>query len=186
MRIVAGSRRGRKLTTLTGTDVRPTGDRVREAIFNALGSMGVIEDANVLDLFAGSGALGLEAISRGAKHVTFVDSSPQALDVVRANIAACDCADSCTVVRSEAAAHLARNQTTYDLVLLDPPYEFDSWAELLSGLEAQTLVIESNRPIEAPAGSQVLRERKYGGTVVTVMAPILAVASDRPPSEEHS
>ena len=78
MRIVAGSLRGRKLSTLTGTDVRPTGDRVREAVFNALGSMGVIEDATVLDLFAGSGALGLEAISRGAKHVTFVDSSPQA------------------------------------------------------------------------------------------------------------
>ena len=112
--------------------------------------------------------------------------SPQALEIVRANIAACDCADTCTVVRSEAAAHLMRNQTAYDLVLLDPPYEFDSWDELLSGIDAQTLVIESNRAIEAPAGSQVLRERRYGGTVVTVMAPILAVAIERPPSEEHS
>lgn len=186
MRIVAGSLRGRKLTTLAGNDVRPTGDRVREAVFNALGSMGVIEDATVLDLFAGSGALGLEAISRGAKHVTFVDSSPQALAIVRANIAACDCSDTCTVVRSEAAAHLARNQSAYDLVLLDPPYEFDSWPELLSGLTAQTLVIESNRPIEAPAGSQVLRERRYGSTVITIMVPFLGVAIERPPSEEHS
>jgi len=162
--------RGRKLTTLTGTEVRPTGDRVREAIFNALGSLGVVEGAQVLDLFAGSGALGLEAISRGAQHVTFVDSSPKALEVVRANIAACEVAALCTVIRSDATAHLGQMIRSYDLALLDPPYEFDGWAELLRGLDAHTLVIESNRQIDPPNGFEVLRQRRYGGTVVTVVS----------------
>jgi 16S rRNA (guanine966-N2)-methyltransferase len=186
MRIVAGTYRGRKLTTLTGTDVRPTGDRVREAIFNALGSLGVVHGARVLDLFAGSGALGLEAISRGAAHVTFVDSSFQALEVVKANIAACGCSSESTVIRSEAKAHLERSQEKYDLVLLDPPYEFDSWTELLSGLVAQTLVIESNRPIDPPDGSEVLRQRRYGGTVVTVVARPVRSPTDSVLSEDHS
>ena len=89
MRVVAGSARGRRLQTPPGLDVRPTTDRVREATFNALGSMGVVDGARVLDLFAGSGALGIEALSRGAEHVTFVDTSPRALEAVRANLAGC-------------------------------------------------------------------------------------------------
>ena len=186
MRIVSGTHRGRKLTTLTGNDVRPTSDRVREAMFNALGSMGALHNAKVLDLFAGSGALGLEAISRGAAHVTFVDSSAAALEILKANVAACDCARSCTVIRSEATAYLSRNQTAFDLALLDPPYEFDSWTELLSGIDAQTVVIESNRPIEPPAGLEVLRQRRYGGTVVTVAASTDRFLSGRPISEDHS
>jgi len=185
MRIVAGTYRGRQLASLPGTEVRPTGDRVREAVFNALGSMAVIEGARVLDLFAGSGALGLEALSRGAQHVTFVDASPQALEMVRANISACECADSCTVIRSEALAHLGRNQTEFDLVLLDPPYEFDAWPELLSSCDAQTLVIESDRPIDAPNGSEVVRQRSYGGTVVTVVTRIDSVPNDNVNPEGH-
>lgn len=170
MRIVAGSARGRRLQTPSGNDVRPTTDRVREATFNALGSLGVVHAARVLDLFAGSGALGIEALSRGAAHVTFVDTSPAALAAVRANLASCDLGDQAEVVRADALTFLGRATDGFDLVLLDPPYAFDQWPELLAAVRGEVVVIESDRPIETGPGFSVQRERRYGGTVVTIAA----------------
>jgi 16S rRNA (guanine966-N2)-methyltransferase len=168
MRIVTGTARGRRLVTPSGLEVRPTTDRVREAVFNALGSLDVLRDAVVLDLFAGSGALGIEALSRGAAHVTFVDSSPQALRAVRENLETCRMAEDATVVRGDALAHLARDGGHVDLALLDPPYGFEAWDELLAAIDAEVLVIESDRPIDPGPGTEVLRQRRYGGTVVTI------------------
>lgn len=172
MRIVAGTARGRRLATPTGLEVRPTTDRVREAVFNALGSLDVLRGAEVLDLFAGSGALGIEALSRGASHVTFVDSSPQALRAVRENLATCAMEADATVVRADALAHLSRGADPHgarvDLALLDPPYAFDEWDALLAAIDAEVLVIESDRPIDPGTGTEVLRQRRYGGTVVTI------------------
>src|SRR5215212_9487086 len=121
MRIVAGSRKGSRIFAPKGTDTRPTADRVREAAFNLLGP-GAAEDATVLDLFAGSGAMGLEALSRGAAHATFVDSDREAcrtinLDKLGLGGAKVLCQDALTALRAD-----ARAGTRYDLVLVDPPY----------------------------------------------------------------
>lgn len=170
MRVVAGSARGRRLVTPAGTDVRPTSDRVREAVFNALGSMDALVGATVLDLFAGSGALGIEALSRGASHVTFVDSSRRSLDAVRANLATCGFEGSATVVSSDALGWVRRAEVGHwDLALLDPPYSFDGWHELLAGLPADLAVVESDRAVDPPHGWRVLRERRYGGSVVGII-----------------
>ena len=186
MRIVAGSARGRRLTTPTGLEVRPTTDRVREAVFNSLGSLDVLEGARVIDLFAGSGALGIEALSRGAAHVTFVDSSNKALDAVRTNLATCGFEAVATVVRADAIAHLAHGSQQFDLALLDPPYGFDEWEELLASLRADTIVIESDRSIPTGDGSEVLRERRYGGTVVTIARSNGRVHHDRDTPEDRT
>ena len=186
MRIVAGAQRGRRLVTPSGLEVRLTTDRVREAIFNALGSLGVIEDAQVLDLFAGSGALGIEALSRGAAHVTFVDSSPKALAAVRLNLDACGEADAATVVRADAIVFAERRESHYDLALLDPPYGFDDWRRLVGSLSADVIVIESDRSIDPGGAAEVVRERRYGGTVVTIARCTGRDDLDRDTSEDRT
>jgi 16S rRNA (guanine966-N2)-methyltransferase len=136
-------------------------------VFNALGSMGALDGASVLDLFAGSGALGIEALSRGARHATFVDDDRAALECVRANLATCDLDHLATVVRSDGPAW-ATGAARHDLALLDPPYAFDGWAALLADLPADLVVVESDRPIDFPDGWETVRDRRYGTTFVRV------------------
>ena len=167
MRVVAGSARGRRLVAPDGRDTRPTSDRVREAIFNALGSLDAVVDATVLDLFAGSGALGIEALSRGAARCTFVDSSRAAVDVVRANLDATALTPHADVVTADAFVHVRRHPSAVDLALVDPPYAFTDWDGLLEVVPAPLVVIESNRPVEPTEGWDVLRSHRYGTTVVT-------------------
>ena len=176
MRVVAGSARGRRLTTPTGEGTRPTADRVREATFNALGSLGVVEGARVLDLFAGSGAMGIEALSRGAAWATFVDRDPRALAAVRANLDATGLGDRAEVVRAEAGRWLG-GAGRFDLAVLDPPYATDdaTWVALLEGLDAGVAVLESDREVSLPEGWGILRSRSYGGSVV------LLARATRPP-----
>ena len=182
MRVVAGTARGRRLITPSGTDVRPTLDRVREAVFNSLGSMDVLQDANVVDLFAGSGALGIEALSRGVAHVTFVDTSRASTDAVGANLDSLGFTDAATVVRRDAFAVLAAGAPALggpvSLVLADPPYAFDRWNELAAALvpvlaDGAVIVAESDRPLGDELvgvfGATITKERRYGGTVVTMM-----------------
>lgn len=177
MRIVAGTARGRKLVAPDGVDTRPTGDRVREAVFNALFSMDdAISGAKVLDLFAGTGALGLEALSRGAAHVTFVERNPRVLRVLETNLTGTG-ADraAVTVVRAEALDWLARAGAAgrFDVALLDPPYDFAEWGSLLGVLPATLAVIESNRDVMSElaleASWATIRHRRYGATVVTMI-----------------
>ncbi len=151
-----------------GTDTRPTSDRVRESIFNVLHSLGAIEDATVVDLFAGSGALGIEALSRGAAHCTFVEPSRVALATIRDNLERAGVADRATVEPSRAEVFLARGPGPIDLALLDPPYAFDDWPALLATLPATVVVCESDRPIELGEGWDAARTRRYGSTVVTI------------------
>jgi 16S rRNA (guanine966-N2)-methyltransferase len=153
-----------------GRSTRPTGDRVREATFNALDSLGALRGAEVLDLFAGSGALGIEALSRGASRATFVDDDPRALDVVRANLAATGLAASGWVVRAEALRYLGEDRKRVDVALLDPPYRFgnEAWEGLLAAVDAELVVLESDRTIEVGPGWEVLRSKRYGATVVAL------------------
>lgn len=172
MRVIAGSSRGRRLPGRLPGGVRPTGDRVREAIFDILGSMGGVDGASVLDLFCGSGALGVESLSRGAASATFVDHDAAALAAVRTNLEATALADRpVQLVRAELPGWLGRPAPA-DLALCDPPYAFNDWPTLLGLLQADVAVLESSEsapPIEPPEGWMVARSRRYGGTLVTVV-----------------
>ncbi len=173
MRIVAGRFGGRRLTAPRGAATRPTSDRVREALFALLGDLG---GARVLDLFAGSGALGLEALSRGAAEATFVDSSNAALRAVRANLQALEI--DAPVHRQDARGYL-RNASgrdhSYDLVFLDPPYRLAGrLGRELSPLLAPVLtpgarvVSESDRRAPLDLGLPLRDERRYGDTVIRI------------------
>jgi 16S rRNA (guanine966-N2)-methyltransferase len=165
VRVVAGTAKGRQLVAPPGTDTRPTSDRVREAVFNALGSLDVVVGARVLDLFAGSGALGIEALSRGAVSATFVDNNQRAIEAVNGNLAATGLTG--TVILADAHRY---DDGPYDLALLDPPYATsdDEWAWLLDHLDAQVVVLESDREIDLGAGWEVLRSKRYGNTIVQI------------------
>ena len=182
MRVVAGELRGRRLQSPEGGDVRPTSDRVRESVFNALGSLDAVEGARVLDLFAGTGALGIEALSRGAARATFVEQARPALRILEANLAALGLGDRARVVRGDVLAVLAGLTEPVDLVLIDPPYAFDGWDELLSLLPGRLAVLESNRELPAPPGWRVIRSRRYGSTFVTFISREDAAAPDHPPT----
>lgn len=172
MRVVSGDLGGRKLVTPDGNDTRPTSDRVREAMFNSLFSLDAIEGARVLDAFAGSGALGIEALSRGALHVTFVESGRDALAALCENLETLQLAAQGRVMPGDALAHLERTAAEgshYDLVLLDPPYDFDQWDELLAAVPVGArVVIESDREVVVPDSWEVHRRKRYGGSVVTL------------------
>ena len=170
MRVVAGVAGGLRLVPPPGRAVRPTSDRVREAVFNALASLRAIEGATVLDLFAGSGALGIEALSRGAAHATFVDHDARALAVVRANLAATGLAGGARVVRRDASRFLGEEEAHFDVALLDPPYRFgdEAWSDVLEVLDADVAVVESDRPVELGPRWDPVRVKRYGTTVVTL------------------
>lgn len=173
MRVISGAARGRRLVAPEGPTTRPTPDRVKEATFNALGSLGVIDQAAVLDLFAGSGAMGIEALSRGAARATFVDSDLSARRAIEANLATCGLTDAAEVVATPVERFLAgAQQRRWDLALLDPPYDYDGWPELLLDLPAQIAVLESNREVEPPFGWEVARSKRYGRTHVVIAARI--------------
>jgi 16S rRNA (guanine966-N2)-methyltransferase len=170
MRVVAGEFKGRPLRAPRGARTRPTADRVREALFSILGD---VSGARVLDLFAGSGALGIEALSRGAASAEFVDDDPRAVAVIRRNLEGVGA--EARVTRRDAMRFLVEVQGRYDLVLVDPPYDS---APRLAGPLAERLpevlakgarvVTESDKrnPLELPL--PLLRERVYGDTRIAV------------------
>ena len=172
MRVIAGTHRGRPLRRPPGDDTRPTLDRVREALFSMLGD---VTDADVLDLYAGSGALGIEALSRGAASAVFVDSSRDAAEVVRGNLT--ELGERGEVVRRDALAYLREvaGERRFDLVLCDPPYDSavaaaPTLAQLLPPVlyETSVTVTESDTraPLELPF--PVVRERAYGTTRIVI------------------
>jgi 16S rRNA (guanine966-N2)-methyltransferase len=173
MRVVAGVAGGRRLRAPEGRQVRPTSERVREALFNALGSLDAVEGATVLDLFAGTGALGIEALSRGAVSATFVDADPKAVRSVKDNLAATGLAGQARVVQSDvfrflAGASPAVDPALYDVAFADPPYAFDDWGRLLSVLPARLAALEARSHVDLGPGWHPVRSRRYGDTVVTL------------------
>ena len=138
-------------------------------MFNALWSRGVVDGATVLDLFAGSGALGIEALSRGAAQATFVDDDPGARRAIVRNLDTCGLTDRADVVAGTAERHLDRMAhagVTVDLALCDPPYAFDGWGALLAALPAGFVVVEAADEVAVPSGWQLVRGARYGGTWV--------------------
>ena len=134
-----------------------------------------IDGATVLDLFAGSGAMGIEALSRGARTVVFVDRAPGSVKVVRANLATLGLeeidldARDVEVVRAEAVGWLLARPRHFDLALVDPPYAFSEWGTLLGRLDAAVAVLESDRELAAPVTWGILKRKRYGDTLVTVV-----------------
>jgi 16S rRNA (guanine966-N2)-methyltransferase len=192
MRVVAGIAGGRRLQTPTGRQLRPTSERVREAIFSSLWSMGVLDGARVLDLYAGSGALGIEALSRGASAATFVEADPVAAATIEANLSGTGLAVShgqqlpvaperepkrgggphlpvATVVRADVARFLDDPGGWFDLVFADPPYAFSDWPAVVGRLPGDLGVLESRREVDPGPGWMVVRSARYGGTVVTTV-----------------
>lgn len=170
MRIIAGRWKGHALKPLKGRNVRPTTDRVRESWMSALG--GAIDGADLLDLFSGSGALGLEALSRGAHHVTSVEKARSAVAVIRANAAKLGAGPELTIVNDDVFRFLDRQVEIADIALADPPYQ--------TGLAARLLIRFAERPfarelwlehpvreeLPLPAGA---RTRRYGDTAITTL-----------------
>lgn len=169
MRVVAGEFGGRKLVAPEGLTTRPTTDKVRQAVFNSLESMGLIDDTVVADLFAGSGAMGIEALSRGAARCTFVERDRSALTALKANLDALRLGDRTTVVTSDVMAWVPAMRGV-DLALVDPPYSFDAWPQLLALLQVDYVLCESAREVPAPDGWDTVRAKQYGRTAVTLLA----------------
>ncbi len=173
MRVITGEARGRKLLTLEGEDVRPTTDKVKESIFNII--QFDLEGAYVLDLFAGSGQLGIEALSRGAKHCVFVDSSQKSVDVVKANLKTCGFEKRASVFCGDGKMYVGLSRDTFDIALLDPPYNkqiLDSVLPVVAEKMADYGVIlcESavNEVLPETAGEfKLYREYKYGKIKIT-------------------
>lgn len=135
MRIIGGEYGGRKLTPLLGRDIRPTTDRMRETIFNILRHSSIdLEGATVLDVFAGTGAMGLEALSHGAAHATFFDNAPKSLQILKKNISLLGVKNKASVKNVSAPA-LPATGKQYDIVFLDPPYHLDVINDTLSALK---------------------------------------------------
>jgi 16S rRNA (guanine966-N2)-methyltransferase len=169
MRIIAGTHRGHRIAAPKGTSTRPTSDRVRENAFNLIGP---VDGADVLDLFAGSGAMGLEALSRGAASVVFVESERDACRTINANLDKLGL--NATVLCQDVLRAVGSDRRAYDLVLCDPPYAYDrarlepQLARLLA--EDGLLVYESpgREQPPAPPGLQRTTSRKYGSARLTL------------------
>ncbi len=173
MRIIAGRHRGRVLAQFRGSDVRPTSDRVKESLFQILS--GRLVGARVLDLFCGSGALGLEALSRGAAEAVFNDVSRDSLAICKKNLAALG--ERGVTYNLDFRACLARAEGKFDLIFADPPYAMDAAEEALSLIAARELlaadglvVWESEREECAPEGWAIADRRGYGRTKIVFFA----------------
>lgn len=201
-RIVAGTHGGQKLS-VPPKGTRPTSERVREALFSKLDHMGMCDDTQVLDIFAGSGALGIEALSRGARQVTFVEKSAPAAKIICRNLAALKLSDRARVATADAVAFLNARvgeelAGEYDLVLIDPPYDLPAQIveEVLVGLAhwitPDTLIVleaSTRAPLPTLPGFLVMEQtKKYGETTVYFLGPPVpedGVASVSGPSSDQ-
>ena len=181
MRITGGIYRGRSIEAPPGRATRPTGDKVREAVFNMLAARGALEGAYAADLFCGSGALGLEALSRGAAHVTFVDNNRKACNAARSNARTLGVDKDCYAIRHSTLPRLPAFDAPLTLVFLDPPYGSAMIAPALEALIAQDLLRDDALIVCETGGKHDLsadlpemfaidREKHYGDTVVTLLA----------------
>ena len=176
MRIITGSRRGRKLKTLPGDAVRPTPDRVKEALFNIL--QFDLEGRLFLDLFAGSGQIGLEALSRGAAHCTFVDKGREPIAVIRENLKKTRLEERAEVVQADYSSYLKTCRRQFDLILLDPPYAeifLETALKIISEIDILTNsgIIVCERPFDKSLPEHIpglvrYRDYRYGKAAVTI------------------
>ncbi len=181
MRVIAGKYRGRRLRAPHGQDVRPTSDRLRETLFNIIAPQ--IEGSRFLDICAGSGAVGIEALSRGAASVTFIDSSRRACAVIESNLAALAVTSNATIINRDAVAALKRmsgDEAKFDIIFFDPPYASEIYSQVMRELAAghllapDALVITEHRAKSPPeavyGGLKIYREVKQGESALAFYA----------------
>ena len=184
MRVTAGKHRGRRLAIPAGRDVRPTSDRARQALFNILehrgfrdGGGSLIRNAQILDAFAGSGALGLEALSRGAAHATFMETAAPALEAIRRNVEACREEGKSEILRVD-ATRPPKARAACNIAFLDPPYREGLAAPALAALAAAGWLADSaiccvelaaDEDFSAPEGFELLDERRYGAARILLL-----------------
>jgi len=182
LRVIGGALRGRRLTTQRGESIRPTSDRIKESIFNILGAQ--IEGEVVLDLFAGTGNLGIEALSRGARKVLFVEKERKAVSLIQKNLLMCGLEASAEILMSDvhrAIGVLHRRGELFDVILMDPPYGRGFVALTLRKLQSRRiyhersiLVLQHDRrePLPDPVGEwNLLQQRKIGDTILSILTP---------------
>lgn len=167
MRVVAGIAGGLRLQAPPGRHLRPTTERVREAMFSSLESMAAVRGARAIDLFAGTGALGIEALSRGAASVTFIDADHVAIGMVKANLASTHL-EGATTIQSDAIRFVENTAERFDLALVAPPYAFDDWDRLLASVPADLVALEWGRVVILPPGWDHVRTLTHGDSVVTL------------------
>lgn len=175
MRIISGTRRGQKLFEFEGMDIRPTTDRVRESLFNLIQNF--VPEAKVLDLFGGSGALSLEALSRGAVYAVICDIDKRSLELIKRNAAALRFEDRLDIVECSAERYCSGTQEKFDIIFLDPPYNKGYINPIITAILSSDIlspdgiiVLESDNTDEHGAfdGLEILKQRKYGRTYITV------------------
>ena len=176
MRVISGSARGRRLVSLDGDYTRPTTDRVKESVFNII--MPCIADSVMLDLFAGSGALGIEGLSRGAAKAVFVENSADAVKIVKTNVLNTHLSDRAVFYKGDFKDYLTSSAEKFDIVFLDPPYNSGFYEPALLLIRERGLlksgglaVIERQHDIPLPEidGFRIYTDRKYGKTSITVL-----------------
>ena len=177
MRVIAGEKRGMKLISPLGQEVRPTYDRVREAVFGRLQFF--IPGKTVLDLFAGSGAMGIEALSRGASFAYFVDWSAQALLTLQSNIRKANYQEKCKIIKNDyiSALKLFKKNVQFDIVFIDPPYASGYYEKALQTIETENLlktgaqvVLESEGMLDFTIKNYTVKKaKKYGKTTITYL-----------------
>ena len=185
MRIISGRFKGKRLNSVKANTVRPTSDRVKESVFSILGDS--VIDSNFLDLCAGTGNIGLEALSRGARAVTFVDRSPHSIRVIKSNLAGCGLSGGephVNIVKLNALkglAFLARRNARFDLIYLDPPYDSDIYGPCLRQIGMRKMLLPSGQVVverrrerradcaapEAFDELKLKRQERYGDTVIS-------------------
>jgi 16S rRNA (guanine966-N2)-methyltransferase len=178
LRVIAGTCKGRRLVSVPGHSTRPTRDNVKESIFNIIGPF--FDGGNVLDAYAGTGALAIEALSRGMDSATLIDIEPLSLKTIRQNVTACGFLSACRIYRNDAKKAiplLAKQSFRYDLVFLDPPYRYDVIPEMITLLQHHqllepnaTIVAEHDANVELDAvigDCRQFRRAEYGDTAVT-------------------
>lgn len=183
MRVISGTYKGRNLRSVRDPRIRPATDRVKESIFNILQNRINVRGARVLDLFAGSGSLGFEALSRGAAQVVFVDEWPAATRIIEQNIKLLQCEDRCEVIKADVFKFLRHADGRYDLIFVDPPYRLEGAPDLPQRIFERGLLSpfgflimeHSVRTRITPSQRlQLLLEREFGGTKVSFFAPSLS------------
>jgi len=190
MRIIRGTLKGRRLATPKGFQTRPTSDRIKESLFDILG--GKVEGKLVLDLYAGTGSLGIEALSRGAKKIVFVEKGRQALQLLTKNLSRCGLSGGAEILPKDvlrAIGILHQRGERFDLIFIDPPYERGLIQKTLTKLESQRiyhedsiLIIQHDRRETLPEGLgelNLIRQRKIGDTLISFLSP-----HKKPPLEE--
>jgi 16S rRNA (guanine(966)-N(2))-methyltransferase RsmD len=171
MRVIAGRYKGRRLKAPTWEGLRPTSDKLRETLFNILAPR--IDGARVFDGYAGTGAVGIEALSRGARHVTFVEQDGRAASLIRGNVASCDAGADYTVETGDVSTLLRRHSAAFDLIWLDPPYDSDTSEALVAAagaLAAGGLVVlerATRRQPDVPDSLVRIRDVKSGDSTLT-------------------